>query len=164
RQIASHGDAALNKRLTEVWGDVRASDGEKRAVIDRLRKRLTPDHLKAADLAQGRQIFNQACASCHTLFGEGGRIGPDLTGSGRANLDYLLENVVDPSAIVPAGFRMSVVELKDGRVLNGVVTSKTDRILTLQTATEQVTVQRSDVQDLRESNLSLMPDGLLEVF
>ena len=162
RQIASLGDDALTRRLTEVWGNVRASDAEKRATMERLRKQLAPDRLKAADLAHGRQMFAQVCASCHTLFGEGGHIGPDLTGSGRASLDYLMENVVDPSAVVPADYRMSVVELKDGRVLNGVVAVKTDRTLTLQTMTEQVTVERGDIQSVRESALSLMPDGLLE--
>ena len=56
-----------------------------------------------------------------TLYGEGGKVGPDLTGGGRNNLDYLLENIVDPSAVVTADFRMSIVELKDGGVLNGLV-------------------------------------------
>jgi putative membrane-bound dehydrogenase-like protein len=162
RQIASLGDAALNQRLTEVWGNVRGTDAEKRATMERLRKQLSVDRLKAADLPHGRQLFNQVCASCHTLFGEGGRIGPDLTGSGRANLDYLLENAVDPSAVVPADYRMSVVELKDGRVLNGVVAEKTDRVLSLQTMTERVTVERGDIGTVRESALSLMPDGLIE--
>ena len=69
-------------------------------------------------------IFNTACASCHTLYGEGGKVGPDLTGGGRNNLDYLLENIVDPSAVVTADFRMSILDLKDGRVLNGLIAAK----------------------------------------
>ncbi|PYL01709.1 MAG: hypothetical protein DME19_00715 [Verrucomicrobia bacterium] len=147
RQMASLDDPALTRRLTEVWGDVRPSDAGKRATMERLRKQLAPDRLKTADLPHGRQIFNQACAS---------------TGSGRASLDYLLENIVDPSAVVPADFWMSVVELKDGRTLNGVVAAKTDRTMTLQTMTEQVTVERADIKTIRESTLSLMPDGLIE--
>ena len=54
--------------------------------------------LKQADVAQGRVVFTNTCAQCHTLFDAGGKVGPNLTGSQRANLDYLLENVVDPSA------------------------------------------------------------------
>src|SRR5204862_7557870 len=115
-----------------------------------------------ADTRQGRAAFNPACASCHTLCGEGGKIGPELTGGGRDNLDYLLENIVDPSAVVTADFRMSVVDLKDGRVLNALIAAKTERTLTLKTMTETLTVERSDIAGIRDSTLSLMPEGLLE--
>src|SRR5438067_6457678 len=111
---------------------------------------------------QGRVVFNLACAPCHTLYGEGGKVGPDLSGAGRDNLDYLLENIADPSAVVSADFRMSVVTLKDGRVLNGLISSKTDRTLTLKTMTEILTVERAEVESMEESSLSLMPEGLLE--
>jgi putative heme-binding domain-containing protein len=107
-------------------------------------------------------VFNTACAACHTLYSEGGKVGPDLTGGGRDNLDYLLENIVDPSAVVTADFRMSIVDLKDGRVLNGLVAAKTERTLTLKTMTETLTVERSEVAGIQDSTLSLMPEGLLE--
>ena len=54
-----------------------------------------------ADLSLGRALFAKTCAKCHTLFGVGGKVGPDITGSNRANLDYLLENILDPSAVIP---------------------------------------------------------------
>ncbi len=81
------------------------------------------------DRSHGRAIFDRACASCHKLYGSGGEIGPDLTGSGRDNVDYLLENIVDPSAVVTADFRMVVVAMHDGRVFNGLVKRQTDRTL-----------------------------------
>ena len=52
----------------------------------------------------------------------GGKLGPDLTGSGRSKLDYLLENIVDPNSAVSSDYRMNVVQLKDGRVLSGMIT------------------------------------------
>ena len=57
--------------------------------------------------AGGAAAFERVCASCHKLYGRGGEIGPDLTGAGRDNLDYLLENIVDPAHSVSADFRMS---------------------------------------------------------
>src|SRR5207249_7154399 len=96
---------------------------------------LTPAALAKADKIQGRAAFNTACAACHTLYGEGGKVGPDLTGSGRDNLDYLLENIVDPSAVVTADFRMSIVDIKDGRVLNGLIAATTGRTLTFKMMT-----------------------------
>ncbi len=161
RQIRSLGDAALDKQLSQVWGEVRGTPAEKRKLIARFKGLLTPARLKSASLPHGRLLYNQACASCHLLYGQGKLIGPDLTGAGRDNLDYLLENIIDPSAVVAVDYRMSVVTLKDGRVLTGVVGSPTERTLAVQTQTERVVLERSDVESVRPTPLSLMPDGLL---
>ena len=162
RQIRSLNDATLNKKLAEVWGELRDSPTDKRQLIAGWKAQFTPAALAKADKSQGRSVFNIACAACHTLYSEGGKVGPDLTGGGRDNLDYLLENIVDPSAVVTADFRMSVVELKDGRVLNGLIPAKTERTLTLKTMTETLTVERGEIAGVRESAVSLMPEGLLE--
>ena len=129
------------------------------------RPRLDARTLAAADLSNGRKLFVQVCANCHTLFGTGGKIGPDLTGAQRSDLGYLLENIVDPAATVAADYRMSTVALADGRLLNGIVGDHggTGPTLTLQTATERLVVNRGDVEEIRASDLSLMPDGLLDV-
>ena len=115
RQIADFGDAALAERLAALWGRVRVSDGEKKELIARWRGELTPEIIAAADPSRGRGIFARDCASCHVLFGEGRKLGPDLTGSNRKNLDYLLENVVDPGASVRSDFRAVAFLLGDGR-------------------------------------------------
>ena len=162
RQIRSFNDPALTKRLGEVWGLLRDSPVEKQKFIAQLKLKLTPAALAAADKSAGRVVFTTACAACHTLYGHGGQVGPDLTGSGRDNLDYLLENLVDPGAVVNADFHMTVVDMKDDRTLNGLVAAKTDRTITLKTMTETVTLERADIQRMSESSLSLMPEGLLE--
>jgi len=162
RQVQSLGDAELNQQLTRAWGEVRGADTEKKRLSARYQELLTPARLKQADLLAGRALFNQVCASCHKLFGEGGNLGPDLTGSGRGQLDYLLENIVDPSAVVPADFKMAVVELKDGRVLNGVISARNERTITLLLPTERLVLERSEITETRESALSIMPESLLE--
>ena len=162
RQIRSLNEPSLNKKLAEAWGELRDSPGQNGQLIAKWKTQLTPATLAKADLSQGRAVFNLACAACHTLYGEGGKTGPDLTGAGRDNLDYLLENIADPSAVVSADFRMSVVKLKDGRILNGLVAAKTDRTITLKTMTETLTVERAEVESIEDSTLSLMPEGLLE--
>jgi putative heme-binding domain-containing protein len=95
------------------------------------------------------------------MYGQGGKIGPDLTGSGRASLDYLLENIADPSGVVSADYRMSLLTLKDGRQLSGVIAGRTDRTLTLRTLTESLTLDRSEITKTDTSPLSMMPEGLL---
>ena len=163
RQIQTLRDATVRKKLAEVWGELRDSPADKRQLMAKWKAQITSEALAKADKGHGRVVFNLACASCHTLYGDGGKVGPDLTGGGRDNLDYLLENTTDPSAVVTADFRMSIVNLKDGRVFNGLIAAKTDRTLTIKTMTETITVERSEIESIQESSLSLMPEGLLEV-
>ncbi|TDU67194.1 putative membrane-bound dehydrogenase-like protein [Prosthecobacter fusiformis] len=163
RQIRSLNDESLTKSLTEVWGELRDSAGDKAKLIEDLKSRLTPDVLAKADLSKGRAMY-QICAACHVMYGEGGKVGPDLTGSGRANLDYLLENIVDPSGVVSADYRMSMLTLKDGRILSGVITRQNDRTLTLRLMTEETTVEKSEITKQDTSPVSMMPEGLLQAF
>jgi putative heme-binding domain-containing protein len=122
---------------------------------------MVADRIKSADLPDGRALFDRLCATCHQLYGEGGHVGPDLTGSGRHDLDYLLSNIIDPSAVVPVEFRMSVITLKDGRILNGIVRDANDRTITVQTPTEPVFVERKEITAIEPSAQSMMPEGLL---
>jgi len=96
------------------------------------------------------------------MYGHGGKIGPDLTGSGRTDLDYLLENIVDPSGVVSADYRMSMLTHKDGRVLSGVITGKDERTVTLRTLTESMTIDRAEITQTETSPMSMMPEGLLQ--
>jgi putative membrane-bound dehydrogenase-like protein len=162
RQILSLGDPALTRRLSEVWGELRATAADRRGRIAELKERLTPATLAAADRSRGRALFDRLCANCHRLHAQGGQIGPDLTGSGRENIDYLLENIVDPGAMVSADFRMVVIAMRDGRILNGLVKTRSPRTLTLQTQTEAVALDRDEIDEMRPSAASLMPDGLLD--
>jgi len=164
RQILSFKDAALDQQLAEVWGELRESAADKKQFMAKLKQQLTPAVLAQADKSAGRAVFNMACGICHRFYGEGGEVGPDLTGTGRANIDYLLENIVDPSAAVSADFRMTVLNLKDGRVLNGFITAKTDRTITLRTMTEALTIERVEITTQQEMPQSLMPEGLLSAF
>ena len=162
RQIHSLGDPELSKLADEAWGTLRESPVEKRALIDAWRDRLSSGSTDEADLGRGRSLFDKTCATCHRLYGEGELIGPDLTGSGRHDLDYILENIVDPSAVVDADYRMTVLQMADGRVLNGLVTARTDRTITLVAPTETITVDTRAVEDARVTPQSPMPEGLLE--
>lgn len=161
RQILSFKDPALDKQLAEVWGELRESAADKKQFMAKIKTQLTPAVLAQADKSAGRATFAATCGVCHRLYGEGGEVGPDLTGTGRSNIDYLLENIVDPNAAVSADFRMTVVNLKDGRVLNGFVTTKTDRTITLRTMTENLTIERAEITGQQELPQSLMPEGLL---
>jgi putative heme-binding domain-containing protein len=162
RQLLNLKDETLSRRIKDVWGEVRQSSQDKQAEIARYKARLTPQRLKTADASNGRRLYDKTCAACHTLFGEGGKVGPDLTGSNRADLDYLLENMLDPSAVLGKDYRMSVLVLADGRVVSGLVQKETDSALTVRTLNDTVVVPKSDIEERRLSDQSLMPDRQLD--
>lgn len=162
RQIHGFNDPELKKLLSQTWGEFRDSPAEKKAQIVELKAKLTPSLLSQADAGAGRALFAKTCAQCHKLFGEGQSVGPDLTGANRNNMDYLLENMVDPSAVVSADFRMSVITLDDGRTFNGLVLAETEKTFTLRTATETVTLEKSSIEERRIVPLSLMPENQLQ--
>lgn len=160
QQMRALGDPQVQARLQELWGEVRETSAEKQQLLERLREQLSTKRLAQGDLAKGQAIFEKTCGNCHTLFGKGAALGPDLTGANRGNLQYLLENIVDPSASVAADFRTSAVVLHDGRTLTGVVSTPNPRTLAVQTATEKLVLPRDEIEEVRPTNLSLMPEGL----
>ncbi len=162
RQIRSLGDDELFQRVTKVWGEVRDTTADKIARIEKLRQQLSPQTLASANKSQGRVLFNKTCSKCHKLYGAGEQIGPDLTGANRNNIDYLLENIVDPSAVVGKDFRMSIVHTAGGQVLNGLVVSQDNRSVVLQTQTELMTLPADEIETIRSTSFSPMPDGLLD--
>ena len=162
RQLLALNSETVAKRLKDVWGEVRSTGAEKQKQIARYKNLLTPVFLNDADLSQGRLVYSRTCQKCHRLYGEGGEIGPDLTGSNRANLDYVLENSVDPSAVIPRDYRMSTAITADGRVLTGIITVDAPEAIVLQTVNEKLVISRDDIEELRPSPLSMMPEGQLE--
>jgi putative heme-binding domain-containing protein len=160
RQIASFGDAQLTARLGRLWGQVRVTAAEKRQLIDRFKEQLTAAAISSADPRHGRELFARDCAGCHVLFGAGRRLGPDLTGSNRHNLDYLLENIIDPGASVGADFRAVTFVLEDGRSLTGVISAADERTLTIHTASDTVVLDRREIAEQAVQQQSLMPEGL----
>jgi putative heme-binding domain-containing protein len=162
RQLQALNNKPVSDRLAAVWGTVRPASATRAAQAEKYRKLLTADALKAADPVKGRLVFERSCAACHKLFGEGGDVGPELTGSQRANLDYVLENVLDPSAVVPGEYRMTAFTLADGRVLTGIVRKETPRAVTVRTVNEELTVPVADIESRKQTPLSVMPDGLFD--
>ena len=166
RQITGLGDKALRARLGPlVAGRPVSPDAPQHdapADIDAWRRRLDPDRLATADPAAGREVWRRQCAACHRMHGEGGLLGPDLTGSGRRDLDYLLANIVTPSATVSPDYRMKQVVVADGRVLSGIVVRRTAETLLLRTQTGEETIPLDDVEEVIDGGVSLMPEAILE--
>jgi putative membrane-bound dehydrogenase-like protein len=160
RQIRGFNDPALTNQLTETWGATRESSAAKTQLIESLKTKLTPEFIHTGDPSQGRVLFSALCASCHKLYGEGGVIGPDLTGSGRHEIQYLIENLADPNAVVAADYALTVVTLKDGRVLSGTLGARTARTLAIRMISGETTVDLDEIANEQRLPVSIMPEGL----
>jgi len=163
QQLRLHPDDPLQKRINHIWGQTRETTAEKVAEIERVRQLIKSQPHSDADKALGKQLFTKHCANCHTLFAEGGQIGPNLTGYERSNLDFLLLAILDPSAGIREEFTQFQVATEDGRILTGLIIDQTPTTVTLRGANNQTTViPKEEIDILQAMKISLMPEGLLK--
>ncbi len=162
RQMRNLNHAEINTLLDATWGKVNESSAEAKTRIAKLKKAYESAPLWAFNANSGEQTFQQLCAVCHAMGGVGGKLGPDLAGSWRNGLDYFLENIIDPNAVVGDNFQLHVLTKKDGSVVSGVIEQETDTAITARTVTESVVISKSDLKDRQKTPVSLMPPGLLE--
>jgi len=164
RQLKNLKNDDIDAQLTELWGTVRSTPADKAELMASLKKKIQSTPSQQPDPMLGRAVFTKTCAQCHTLYGVGAKIGPDLTGSNRGDVDYIVSNVVDPSAIMAKEYQPTIVITVDGRVVTGIVTKEYDKSLTLQTATEAVVIPQDEVDERELSDASMMPDDQLKQF
>ena len=164
RQLRAHNDPKINRQLERFWGISRSSSVAKLDEIKKYKRIVEMGNSDLINLSNGRVMFNRVCASCHKLYGEGGELGPDLTGSDRKNLHYVLSNVIDPNAEIPNDYRTAIIRMKDNRVLIGVVRSREPKRITVVTPSEVIFLPKRDVAKIDAQNYSIMPEGLIRVF
>ena len=97
--------------LTKNFGALNQSNAERQAEIVRYRKFLSDESILTADVKNGRAIFLRTCSACHTLFGQAGHIGPEVPGN-FSDSDYLLQNILDPYAIIGRDYQQTFITLK----------------------------------------------------
>ena len=151
------------KSFVDAYGEVQELKQDTAATIKKYKSMITPTALAKADAGKGRMVFQKTCGACHKMYGDGGSVGPDLTGSNRANLDYLLLNSVDPSGDVPVGYRTVIVQTIDGRVLTGVIAEEDNQRVILKTVDNpRVVIAKDEIEFRKVSPKSMMPDGQLD--
>ncbi len=161
RKALLHDDKEIAALVRKHWGSVEGATTEQmRQRIDRLAKSIGGG---SGNPYQGRRLYAQSCGKCHVLFEEGGQVGPDLTPYQRGDLDRLLVNVVNPSAEIREGFESYVIETKGGRVVSGFLADQDNRVVVLRGVDGQnVVVARDDVEEMRKTDRSVMPDDTLK--
>ncbi len=164
RQLRNLKDSQVDEQIQKVWGTMRETAADKQKEIARLKEIYSAGGSQPGNASRGRALFAKTCQQCHTLFDTGGKVGPDLTGSNRGDLDYILQNIVDPNAVIPNDYRAWSVETTDERSITGILKQQNDTSVTLVTANESLVIPRNEIRSLKESQLSMMPEGLLQTF
>jgi len=146
----------------EVWGPIEQEPSLEKSYA-KYQRMINDKNLAAANPIKGEKVFQTVCGSCHKMYGKGGNIGPELTGSNRANTDYILFNVLNPSGEIQDDYKLVVVITRDGRTYSGNVISENDRQLTMRiVGQDKVFINKSDIQSREVMPTSLMPVGLFD--
>ncbi len=149
--------------FVETWGPIDELPADQNVAYNKYQRLLTREAIAAASPQQGRLLFQRTCGSCHKMFGEGGIIGPDLTGSNRTNTEYVLSNVLNPSDEIQDAYKMVVITTRDGRTYSGNIVGENTRQVNLRiVGQEEVALNKSDIQSREETDVSMMPPGLFE--
>jgi len=158
--ITAFKDTTSDALIKKHWGRLTKSSEEKEAQIAKVKKLLTSGK---GDVKAGHELFKVACAVCHTLNKEGSKIGPDLTGYERDNLDFILPAIVDPSLAIREEYIAFNIATTDAQTLTGLVTelSKTSVTL-LDIGGNKTVLSRTSIKTMQASHTSLMPEGLLD--
>lgn len=163
RTAVQLGDKSVNAIVEKRFGKLApATAGEKQARIGGLNIALNKEK---GDPVRGKALFTKHCAACHTLHGEGGKVGPDLTTSDRKNRIYMLTQIVDPSGYIRPEFVVYTVLTKDERKFSGIATEAGESVTIVNVVNDQVTkttIAKADIAEMTPSPVSLMPEKLLD--
>jgi len=146
----------------EVWGPIESVPKDQ-AAYAKYRAMVTPTALASADLKAGKTVFAKSCGSCHKMYGDGGILGPDLTGSNRTDPEYILMNVLEPSFEIQDAYKMVVINTRDGRTYSGNIISENERQVTMRiVGQDQLLINKSGILSREVTDVSMMPTGLFE--
>lgn len=152
----------LGPAFVDFWGPVAQPAEDKLADIAKFKRLFTDAEFARANPSRGRALFERTCLACHTLYGQGGNIGPDLTGSNRANLDYILTEIINPSEVMLESYQLVTVTTRDGRTLSGNAAAEDAQQLTLRLIGQDTVIAKSEILSREKSPISMMPEGLLK--
>jgi putative membrane-bound dehydrogenase-like protein len=156
KQLVNHAKPEVRDKAKKLLRD--SLPAERKKVLEQYAAALK---LKG-DPKKGQEVFKKNCATCHRLAGIGVQVGPDIADAERTKThEQLLTDILNPNAAIDANYVNYQVTLKSGKVLTGLIASETAASLTLKRAENQTdTVLRQDIEEVRSTGASLMPEGL----
>ena len=159
QRIASFENAAVVDLVNQIFGTIRTDRRSDRQHVIHLTRDLL--NKTPGDPVAGQKVFKTVCAQCHKMYDEGAEVGPDITRNGRNDWNQLLQNVLDPSAVIGPGYQARTVVTDDGRVLTGLPTEESPQRIVLKIQGGKLeTIPRDSVEVYKVNEVSLMPEEL----
>jgi putative membrane-bound dehydrogenase-like protein len=154
RRLVMHPDPALRARARKLLD---ASEGDRRAVLDRYRAALEAE----GDPARGRAVFERVCKKCHAINEDGEEVGPDLATVRTRPAAAILSDILQPNESIAQTYEAYVVETNDGEVYEGVIGPQGPTFVTLRReGGEEDVIERPRIRSMRAAQLSAMPNDL----
>jgi putative heme-binding domain-containing protein len=128
---------------------------------------LVEGGLKDRDFDHGRTLFAEArCAACHRFVDDGGGLGPELSGvAGRFSVRDLLESIVLPSKTISDQYQAVTIATTRGKIVTGRIVNLSGNSFSVNSdmydPNSTVSVRRDEIEEMKPSAVSMMPDGLL---
>lgn len=153
--LLTHPDLNLRKQAEKAFAG--ALNQDRQLVINNYRQSLP----KNGNATVGKEVFNRVCATCHRLNDVGYAVGPDLAALANKSPEYLLAEILDPNRNLDNRYLEYRAHTIDGRSFNGLLASESSAAVTLRSAEgKETTFLRTDLDSLKSSGRSLMPEGL----
>jgi putative heme-binding domain-containing protein len=154
-RLGKHPDEAIRKRVAALIGSSISADRAK-VLAD-----YQPVLKLSGDPQRGREVFAKQCASCHRVGDLGVNVAPDISDSRVKSSAQILTDILQPNRAIDNNYIGYVVVTKDGQSLTGVLSAETANSVTLKQAEgKTATLLRSEIETLRSTGVSLMPEGL----
>ncbi len=155
-QMKNSPNRMLARRAERLSTPTGAVSADREEIV----KKLLPLAKEKGDPARGKEVFGANCAVCHTFNGQGGKVGPDLTGVGARDHSEILTDILDPNRSVEANYRLWNITTKAGETFSGRLDTETQTsVEILDTTGQKHSFQRSDISALDVSPNSIMPTG-----
>ena len=152
-RLAEHPSEGVRGRAAALFG---AGSSNRAEVVEQHKDALA----LRADAGRGEAVFEKSCAKCHLSQGERGRLGPDLSGVNNKTQEELLAHILDPSFEIQSNYTNYIVVTKDGMILDGLLAGESAESVTLRGEFQDASVRRDQIEEMRASTVSLMPEGL----
>lgn len=159
QRLASSSTDSIGKQIAAIYGKISTGrDPSRTFVVAQMRRLVTSAE---GNPHRGVEVYNKLCGQCHKLHGEGQEVGPEITVNGRGTLEQLLSNVFDPSLVIGKDYQAVTVLTVEGRVLSGLLVEDSPaRVVLKMQGGKQETIARDDVDEMKVSDTSLMPEGI----
>lgn len=156
-RLQRHRDKQIAERVKQLRSE-RNVEG-RQELIQRYTKALNGP----ADPHKGQVTFVKQCAGCHRIDGEGVDVGPDISDMRTQTPEQILVSILDPNAAIDANYYRYAVVTGDGQLFEGLLEDSNEQSVTLRLQDNvRQTVPRDNVEHLRATGVSMMPEGFEE--